>query len=92
MATKKTYRVKWSGSFIELMKSKKEGKNVIPEVLLKKWKTLDELLDSHPPNDFTCIYSIPSCPYATIHSNEKTNPAILLAFRIPVPTTFISQL
>ena len=68
MATKKTYRVKWSGRFTELMKSKKEDKKVIPEVLLKKWETQDELLDSDPPNDFTSIYSIPSSPYDTIHS------------------------
>ena len=92
MATKKTYRVKWSGSFIELMKSKKEDKKVIAEVLLKKWETQDGLLDSDLPNDFSSIHSIPSCPYATIHSTEKNNPSILLAFQIPVPTTFISQL
>ena len=74
------------------MKSKKEDKKVILEVLLKKWKTQDELLDSDLPNDFTSIHSIPSCPYATIYSTNKNNPSILLAFHIPVPTTFISQL
>ena len=92
MATKMTYRVQWSGSFIELMKSKKEDKKVIPEVLLKKSETQDELLDSDLPNDFPSIHSIPCCPYATIYSTNKNNPSILLAFHIPVPTTFISQL
>ena len=92
MATKKTYSVKWSGSFIELTKSMKVDKMVILEVLLKKWESQDELLESHLPNDFTRVHSIPSCPHTTIHSTDTYNPSILLAFRIPVPTTFISQL
>ena len=91
MATKKTYRVKWSGSFIELMISKMEDKKVILEVLPKKWETQDELLDSDPLDDFTSIHSIPSCPYPTIHSTENNNSSILLTFRIPVLTTFITQ-
>lgn len=53
MATKKTYKVKWGGSFMELMKCRKEDKKVIPEVLQKKWEETDEILDSDLPKDFT---------------------------------------
>ena len=72
MATKKTYRVKWSGSCIEFMKSMKEDKKVIPEVLLKKWETQDELLDSDLPNDFTSIHSIPSAHMLQFIQLRKT--------------------
>ena len=84
--------VKWSGSFMTLLKTRGQDKKVVPQSLQQKWKQKEEILETDLPTDFTTIKTTSSHPYMVIQSTEKNKQPCILAFRVPIPSGFIQQL
>ena len=91
-ATKYTAIVKWSGSFMTLLKTRGQDKKVVLQSLQHKWKQKEEILETDPSTDFTTIKATSSHPYIVIQSTEKNKQPCILAFRVPIPSGFIQQL
>ena len=64
--TKDTEIIKWSGSFMTLLKTRGQDKKVVPKLLQQKWKQKQEILESDLPTDFTMIQAKSSYPYMVI--------------------------
>ena len=54
-ATKYTEMVKWSGSFMTLLKTRGQDKKIVPQSLQQKWKQKEEILETDLPTDFRTI-------------------------------------
>ena len=84
-ATKDTEIMKWSGSFMKLLKTRGQDKKVVPKSLQQKCKQKQEILETDLPTDFTMIQAKSFHPYMVIQSTEKNKQPHLLAFRVPIP-------
>ena len=90
-ATKYTKMVKWSGSFMILLKTCGQDNKVVPQSLQQKWKQKEEILETDLPTDLTTIKATFCHPYMLIQLTEKNKQLCILAFRVPIPSEFIQQ-